>query len=177
MARAQPRRAARAPRDLSRTDPLTGCLNRRGFEERLAPEVGAADRTPAPLGLLLVDLDDFKAVNDTRGHAAGDELLAWVAATLGAGLRPLDAVGRLGGDEFAVLVPRTSRPELDELAERLRAALGGRVGASVGVAAAPHDGAMGEELLRRGDARLYARKHARFARGAPGDLAALPAAP
>ncbi len=86
-------------------------------------------------------------------------------------------MGRLGGDEFAVLVPRTSRPELDELAERLRAALGGRVGASVGVAAAPHDGAMGEELLRRGDARLYTRKHARVARGAPGDLAALPAAP
>ena len=93
---------------LSRSDPLTGCLNRRGFTERFEAELSDHVRYDGrPLGLIVIDLDDFKAVNDTQGHAAGDDLLCRVAAALGADLRPSDVLGRLGGDEFAVLLPET----------------------------------------------------------------------
>ena len=92
---------------LSRADPLTGALNRRGFTERFEAEISDHVRHGSrPLGLIVVDLDDFKTVNDTRGHAAGDDLLRAVAATLDADLRPSDVLGRLGGDEFAVLLPQ-----------------------------------------------------------------------
>src|SRR4051794_2915904 len=89
----------------SRTDHLTGALNRRGFHERVQAEMARASRSGDPLSVVLVDLDGFKRVNDESGHAAGDELLRWVAGRLGAGLRPSDAAGRLGGDEFALLLP------------------------------------------------------------------------
>ena len=95
---------------LSRSDPLTGVLNRRGFTERFEAELSEHVRHGGrPLGLMVVDLDGFKRVNDTNGHAAGDELLCEVAAALAADLRPADVVGRLGGDEFAVLLPRPAR--------------------------------------------------------------------
>ena len=95
---------------LSRSDPLTGTLNRRGFAERFAAQLADHVRHDGrPLGLIVIDLDDFKRVNDTRGHAAGDELLVLVARTLAADLRPSDVLGRLGGDEFAVCSPRRAR--------------------------------------------------------------------
>jgi diguanylate cyclase (GGDEF)-like protein len=153
--------------EVSRTDPLTGCLNRRGFEERLAGELSRAVREGRPLSLMLVDLDDFKRVNDTLGHAAGDELLRWAVATLGSGVRPADAVGRLGGDEFAVLLPGAGHGDARDVAGRLRDALGDRAPAQTGIACFPADGANGEELLRFADGQLYAAKHGRAAEAEP----------
>jgi len=144
---------------ISRTDPLTGSLNRRGFEERLDAELGESIRAGRPLTLVLIDLDDFKGVNDTHGHAAGDELLCWVVTTIGAALRPFDAIGRLGGDEFAVLLPGAARADALEVAARVRHTLSSRIAATMGVASFPVDGAEREELHRRADAELYASKH------------------
>ncbi len=144
---------------VSRTDPLTESLNRRGFEERLDAELGESERSGRPLSLLLLDLDDFKAVNDTLGHAAGDDLLRWVVDTARTTLRPFDEVGRLGGDEFAVLLPAAARPDAVEVGARMREALSERISVTVGVAAYPLDGADREELHRCADAELYAAKH------------------
>ena len=143
---------------VSRADPLTGCLNRRGFEERLEAEIDSGTRNDGRLGLVLLDLDDFKAVNDTRGHAAGDELLCWTVERAGQTLRPMDSLGRLGGDEFAILVPGASAAETREVAERVRVALAERVAVSAGVAAFPADGTGREVLHRVADADLYEAK-------------------
>jgi diguanylate cyclase (GGDEF)-like protein len=144
---------------VSRTDPLTGCLNRRGFAERFDAELADVQRSGAPLGLLVVDLDRFKEVNDTLGHAAGDELLCWVATTLAGVIRPRDAVGRLGGDEFALLLPGAGAAACEGTAGRVQGALAERVPASFGIAAHPGDGHDREAIQRRADADLYARKH------------------
>jgi diguanylate cyclase (GGDEF)-like protein len=139
--------------ELSRTDPLTGCLNRRGFSERFDAELARGQ-----VALIQLDLDDFKSVNDRHGHAAGDELLRWVGSTLKALLRSSDATGRLGGDEFGLLLPGLSPDEARAVADRTVAALAERIGAAVGVASSPADGATGEELHRHADAELYRRK-------------------
>jgi diguanylate cyclase (GGDEF)-like protein len=148
----------------SRTDHLTGTLNRRGFHERGDGELARAARLGAPVALVLVDLDGFKAVNDVHGHAAGDALLCWVADRLCAGLRPSDAAGRLGGDEFALLLPGIDAVEGRAVAERLRAQLGERTSASFGVAAYPLRDDV-EGLLAHADAELYREKPSR--RGEP----------
>jgi predicted signal transduction protein with EAL and GGDEF domain len=83
--------------EVSRADPLTGCLNRRGFEESAVAEIGASERRAGQGAVLLLDLDHFKQVNDERGHAAGDELLCWIVRTLARVLRPTDSIGRVGG--------------------------------------------------------------------------------
>jgi diguanylate cyclase (GGDEF)-like protein/putative nucleotidyltransferase with HDIG domain len=144
---------------ISRADPLTGCLNRRGFEERLAAELDASRRAGRRAGLVTLDLDDFKIVNDTRGHEAGDDLLRWVAARAGEVLRPMDSLGRLGGDEFAILVPGAGGAEAARVASRLRDALGERVSVSVGVASFPFDGTDRDSLHRHADNALYAAKN------------------
>ena len=105
---------------VSRTDPLTGCLNRRGFEERVTAELDAAMRSGRSVALVLFDLDNFKAVNDMNGHVAGDELLCWVVEGLRQAVRPMDSVGRLGGDEFAVLAPGTGESGAEQIATRAR---------------------------------------------------------
>jgi diguanylate cyclase (GGDEF)-like protein len=143
---------------ISRTDPLTGCLNRRGFEERVAAELARGRRTEEPFGLVLLDLDDFKQVNDLQGHAAGDDHLRWVAATMAATLRGVDVLGRLGGDEFALLVPGTDREGTQAVADRVAALLGSRAPASMGLAVYPDDGDDAEALQRVADAGLYAAK-------------------
>jgi len=112
--------------ELSRTDPLTGCLNRRGFAERLDAELQRAERDGGEVALIQLDLNGFKAVNDRHGHAAGDELLRWVGSTLQALLRASDATGRLGGDEFALLLPGVSGAEARLIADRTVAALADR---------------------------------------------------
>jgi diguanylate cyclase (GGDEF)-like protein len=168
-ARMQDRRRMDLAR-ISRADPLTGCLNRRGFGERFQAEVNAAERSAQPLALLQIDLDRFKEINDTQGHAAGDELLIWVVRTLKEALRPTDWVGRLGGDEFAVLLPGTSRGNAVEIADRLRDALTERAPASIGIAVSPIDGAGPEELHHVADAELYASKTDR-ANGEIGSMA------
>jgi diguanylate cyclase (GGDEF)-like protein len=143
---------------LSRTDSLTGVLNRRGFEERLDAELRESARGDRPLTLMLLDLDDFKGVNDSLGHAAGDELLRWVAQTVMSALRQYDSVGRLGGDEFAVLLPDSARADALEPAARIRDVLSERITATIGLATFPFDGASREQLHHHADAELYAGK-------------------
>jgi diguanylate cyclase (GGDEF)-like protein len=124
---------------LSRADHLTGCLNRRGMEERVEAELRRAAYEGSPVGLVQLDLDDFKTVNDEHGHAAGDELLCWVVRAAGGVLRPADALGRLGGDEFAALLPGADLAEAERVAERMRAALAERIGTAAGSASFPLD--------------------------------------
>jgi diguanylate cyclase (GGDEF)-like protein len=144
--------------ELSRTDPLTGCLNRRGFAERLDAELQRAEREETEIALIQLDLNGFKAVNDRFGHAAGDDLLRWVGSTMQALLRGSDATGRLGGDEFALLLPGVSAAEARVIADRTVAALAERVGSEAGVAVFPADGHDGDSLHRHADADLYAAK-------------------
>jgi diguanylate cyclase (GGDEF)-like protein/putative nucleotidyltransferase with HDIG domain len=142
----------------SRSDPLTGSLNRRGFQERLEGELDRAQRTGRPFGLILLDLDGFKGVNDEHGHAAGDNLLIWVAQRIGEAVRPMDSLGRLGGDEFAVLLPGVGRVDLEETRRRIENAIGWRAPCSVGAACFPAEGTDGEEMLSHADAELYEGK-------------------
>ena len=144
---------------LSRTDPLTDALNRRGFEERLDAEIAEAMRSGLPVGLLMLDLDGFKQVNDNLGHAAGDELLTWVAGAIASAARPMDSVGRLGGDEFAVLSPGASRSDSGKIARRVSERLSERIQVTIGVASYPQDGITHEELYHVADRELYALKY------------------
>jgi diguanylate cyclase (GGDEF)-like protein len=147
--------------DSSRTDPLTGCLNRRGFDERVAAELADAERAGSPVTLVLLDLDHFKEVNDTHGHRAGDELLAWTGQELRADLRAHDVVGRQGGDEFAMLLPGTGTADAELVVERLRERLRVCSPASLGSATYPDDGRDFAGLLLTADQRLYRDKAAR----------------
>ncbi len=152
---------------ISRADPLTGCLNRRGFMERLEAEVDEAGRTGRAFALISLDLDRFKSVNDSKGHAAGDELLRWTVEKLNENLRPMDSVGRLGGDEFALIVPGAARPEALTLAGRLNSVLAGQAPSSLGIACYPTDGTDSDELQRHADSELYAAKDGRKVQSAP----------
>lgn len=142
---------------ISRTDPLTGALNRRGFEECLQAALVEARIQERPLALVLLDLDDFKAVNDTNGHAAGDDLLQWVVRMLEGMVEAPNQVGRLGGDEFAVLLDESAERARDR-AEEVVSILQHRTGSSIGVAAYPIDGQDVEALHHAADAALYERK-------------------
>jgi diguanylate cyclase (GGDEF)-like protein/PAS domain S-box-containing protein len=151
-------------------DPLTGLANRVLLFDRIAHALARADRTASPTCLFLLDLDGFKDVNDTHGHAAGDELLQQFASRLGAALRPGDTAARLGGDEFVVLCEDTSEEQAGLIAERLRAAAAwpfdlpvGRVviSASVGVSTSSDPSDDPAELVRRADLSMYAVKRAR----------------
>ena len=105
------------------TDVLTGLRNRRYFDRRLAEEVARSGRHGLPVSLLLVDLDHFKRINDTQGHAAGDRVLAETGGILRQALRETDIAARYGGEEFAVLAPQTGLAGALLLAERLRAGI------------------------------------------------------
>ena len=150
-------------------DPLTGCQNRRGFDERLATEFARAERYHRPLCLVLVDLDHFKRLNDTYGHEAGDDALRRIGRLLRRSFRAADDACRYGGEEFALICPETSKAEGLLLGERLRrliAALGPDsevpvpLTASVGVAAYPDDAATPLDLVRAADRALYQAKAA-----------------
>jgi len=145
---------------LSRTDPLTGVLNRLGFAERFEEELAHARRQETSVGLIALDLEGFKEVNDTHGHAAGDELLRWVATTLGALMRPGDIAARLGGDEFTVTLRDTGPEALALVAARVRRALAERVKATTGLACFPADGSDLDTLLHHADQDLYATRAA-----------------
>jgi diguanylate cyclase (GGDEF)-like protein len=164
-ARNQDRRRSALAR-VSRADPFTGCLNRRGFEERFDAELSRAARTGRPLGLVMLDLDHFKQINDTRGHAAGDDVLRWAVDVMNEVVRPMDVVGRIGGDEFAIVVPGAGPDDSSLIAGRVQKALADRAPSSVGVACFPTDGADREELQRAADSGLYVGKRGR----APTDL-------
>jgi diguanylate cyclase (GGDEF)-like protein len=145
--------------EVSRTDPLTGCLNRRGFGERVDAELDAALRGGKPVTVVLLDLDGFKQINDVQGHAAGDELLCWVVEQVKEAVRPNDSVGRLGGDEFAILAPGAARKDGEEIAARVAAHTAPRITVAYGLACYPGDGTERDELYRCADARLYEHKH------------------
>ncbi|MGY1915892.1 putative bifunctional diguanylate cyclase/phosphodiesterase [Blastococcus sp. SYSU DS0973] len=150
------RRAASAAQDA-----LTGLMNRRGFDEALDAAVRTALRTGEPLSAALFDLDHFKAVNDTRGHAAGDEMLRAVAAVWGPSLPRGAVLARHGGDEFSLLLPGHDGDRALACAEGLRAALP-EIGTSVGVAQFELSDSPAD-LMRRADAALYRVKS--FGRG------------
>lgn len=163
------REATARLRELATTDPLTGLLNRRDFFERLGLEFRRSRRYGRSLSLLMIDIDDFKRVNDTHGHQVGDEVLVSTAVTLHAGVRESDLVARYGGEEFVVMLPETRREDAVALAGRLREAVGAmeipvgaaveRVTVSIGVAGFPADAAEDEdELVRLADSALYAAK-------------------
>jgi diguanylate cyclase (GGDEF)-like protein len=138
------------------TDPLTGLLNRRAFEERLERELARTRRTGEPFGLLLVDVDRFKQLNDRLGHAAGDEALTALAQTLAGAVRAVDTVARIGGDEFAVLLAGTADERARDVADRLTAGAG--VPISIGAASYGPDGTTADDISRAADAALYAAK-------------------
>lgn len=142
-----------------RTDPLTGVSNRRALEETLTSMFAMFERYETPFSLLILDIDKFKEVNDTRGHQQGDQTLKGVAAAIDETVRETDVVARFGGDEFVVLMPQTHLDQAALLAERLRAAVRAHadVGISTGVAAAL-DGDSPRSLLARADEALFAAK-------------------
>jgi diguanylate cyclase (GGDEF)-like protein len=155
--------------ELALRDPLTSLLNRRGFEERLREEVGRAQRYGSELSLLLVDIDHFKRINDTFGHAAGDVALSLVATLLMEQRRASDVVARYGGEEFAVLAPHTPREGALVLGQRLCAAVrehpfrirgrAERLSVSVGIATLTVHVDCAEELIfEAADRALYAAK-------------------
>jgi diguanylate cyclase (GGDEF)-like protein len=149
------------------TDHLTGLANRRRFERQLEREVARTERYGHPFCLLLVDIDDFKDVNDTYGHEAGDEVLRRVANVIQSGTRGIDTGARIGGDEFAVILPETPLARGMEVAERLRSAIAaldgephGPVTASLGVAELPACARTQDELRAAADGALYEAKRA-----------------
>jgi diguanylate cyclase (GGDEF)-like protein len=147
-------------------DALTGLFNRRRFAEELERHLRRCSRSNDCGALLVCDLDHFKIVNDTMGHAAGDAVLRRTASILRDRLRRTDVAARMGGDEFAVLLPTTTQDDAMALAEDLKAAIGDpaarpAVGISIGVATfAGRDGFVGDDLLVAADVALYEAKHA-----------------
>lgn len=147
------------------TDHLTGLANRRRFERQLEREVTRTLRYSRPFCLLLLDIDNFKTVNDTYGHDAGDETIRHLAKTLQAATRGIDLAARVGGEEFAVILPETEFDGGIETAERLRRSISetevpivGRITASFGVAEFPLCAATGRELVLNADAAMYEAK-------------------
>ena len=153
---------------LAATDPLTGVSNRRSFLERAEEEVVRSRRYARPLSFLMLDVDNFKRINDTLGHDAGDQVLRHLAETSLAVLRQSDCMGRLGGEEFGYLLPETDGPTALEVAQRLRhqlslcpaVACGQSVSYTVSIGAATlgrdKDGL--ENLMKRADEALYQAK-------------------
>jgi len=153
-------------RDLADRDPLTGFYNHRFMHERLGEEVVRTQRGRRPLSVLMLDLDDFKLVNDTFGHLFGDRVLTWTAELIRSTLRASDIPARYGGDEFAIILPETGGDEARTAAERILEAFRERafvseprgpvpIGASIGVATFPDDGRTATELLAAADRALY----------------------
>jgi len=164
-AHAQVNQVLEREKELARTDVLTGLANRRAFYEALQAERARAARYRRPITLACVDLDNFKKVNDTLGHAVGDELLARVADVLRKTLRLSDTVGRLGGDEFALLLPETDAPSAEALLEKLRSILRRSMEAknwpvtfSIGAATFLETPPSMEHMIRTADELMYAVK-------------------
>ena len=154
--------------ELANTDPLTGCNNRRNFMQAGDREFTKAQRYARSMSVLMLDIDHFKKINDTYGHAVGDEVLKTLAATCLATIRKADCLGRLGGEEFAVIMPETDLEGARAGAEKLREAVadvemsanGGiiRFTTSVGVAMLDADDKSIHDILNRADSGLYKAK-------------------
>jgi diguanylate cyclase (GGDEF)-like protein len=160
------RRLVRRLQQLSVRDPLTRLLNRRGLAAQLAREAGRLRRHREVYAVLAIDVDRFKAINDSLGHTAGDAVLVALAEVLRANARDIDQIARVGGEEFCVLLPCTDRVGALVAAERVRAAvlrqpwpgLKQALTVSVGVAVAERGDETAESVLRRADAALYRAK-------------------
>jgi two-component system cell cycle response regulator len=161
------RRRAEAASEMSMTDALTGLLNRYGLQRALPRELSEARRYARPLSCLLLDIDFFKTVNDTHGHAAGDTALMQAARVLSESVRGSDVVCRYGGEEFLVLTPETNAAGASALAEKIRLAVAARLFGdgervfpltlSVGVAQLDA-GESGNDMIARADGALYHAK-------------------
>jgi two-component system, cell cycle response regulator len=159
--------AREASREQAMRDPLTGLFNRGAVLDALQRECSRTDRTRGTFGVIMLDVDHFKTINDTHGHLVGDGVLREVAARLRASLRTYDSIGRYGGEEFLVIAPECSAPAAQELAERLRRCVcdtpivfSGRtltVSISLGVACGAGSPAR-DQLLRGADEALYVAK-------------------
>ena len=162
-------RAVRQLEELATTDGLTGCLNKRAFQAELSQKLMAAQRFGRKLSLIVTDLDHFKSVNDTYGHATGDRVLQELGRVLKQMKRETDLVARFGGEEFCVLCEETDARGAQLLAERVREELEGtelqtelgmlRVTASLGVATFPDHAKNAEDLFLQGDKALYEAKN------------------
>ncbi|MGQ4879104.1 putative bifunctional diguanylate cyclase/phosphodiesterase [Billgrantia sp. LNSP4103-1] len=159
---------ARRAEYLAFHDNLTGLPNRAFFSHLLTKHMQQARRYDKPLALLFLDLDRFKAINDSLGHDAGDELLQEVSRRLGQAVRESDTVARLGGDEFVILLPETSRPsQITQVANKILAAVGTpftlvgqefRITVSIGIARYPADGEDEQTLMKHADVAMYHAK-------------------
>jgi diguanylate cyclase (GGDEF)-like protein len=158
-------------RMIAQVDQLTGALTRRGFVEQAEREIARARRYDRVGTLVMLDLDHFKSVNDTHGHAIGDRVLQKVAEIIGATLRPSDVFGRLGGEEFGILLPETTGDEATTAIERLRHAIASQpialenaatlhVTASFGAAPLASETTSIIDWLKQADTMLYAAKAA-----------------
>jgi diguanylate cyclase (GGDEF)-like protein len=149
--------------ELSRMDGLTGVFNRRYLEERLSEEINRCRRHGGFLGLMMIDVDRFKQINDAYGHAVGDTVLKEVAEVVQKSCRNIDIVGRYGGDEFLVILIETTEPEALKIAERIQQKAGEvtipglqlALGLSIGTASQNNDY---EAILKKADDRMYAQK-------------------
>lgn len=158
--------------DLARIDEKTGLANFRQFQDRLRDEWLRAERYGTPVSLIMLDLDDFKRLNDRYGHLAGDQVLKEFALLVAGGARATDIPARYGGEEFAVLLPHTDAAMAYRVAERIRSAVAEfvflegetplRLTVSAGIATSPASPPVrsADELIRAADAALYRAKHA-----------------
>ncbi len=159
------RRHLRLEENLARVDGLTGVMTGRAFRQSAAEVIGLAARNERPFTLVYADLDDFKKVNDTRGHAEGDRALRAIATALMQSIRRTDLVGRLGGDEFAVLLPDTDEAGTREVIEKIRSNLastaadsGWPIGVSIGAAVFQTPPDDPEKAIAQADELMYRAK-------------------
>ncbi|MBN4054648.1 diguanylate cyclase [Nitrospira defluvii] len=158
-------------KEISITDPMTGLLNRRYFQERLTEEIERTRRHALPVCLMMIDIDDFKKVNDQYGHLMGDEVLKEVAQIIRNTIRTIDVASRFGGEEFTVILPHTTKEDAGLMAKRLceLIAKGGdlqkkieerqNLTVSIGLASFPEDAETINELINSADQALYKAKH------------------
>src|SRR5262249_7096811 len=173
-------------REQSVRDGLTGTYNHRHFQESLQKEIGRAERRARPLSVLMLDIDDFKAVNDRYGHPVGDAILQRIVSEIRNEIRgDMDLLARYGGEEFAVILPETPPEEATDVAERIRRRVDERlfrppdsndilrVTVSIGLATFPNDAGTKKQLIDKADSALYRAKRGgkNAVKGTPTDQA------